>query len=329
MEAFGPSMGFEVGGAEDVASIERLRRSGAWIVFVALGAPRQEVWMARHRADLPGVVLIGVGAAFDVIAGLFREAPAWMTAVGLEWLVRLVQEPRRLGRRYLIEDPWIVWWATTTRLRLRGGSCRSARRTIPGLHSRQELRDPRLIGLRHDIRLQAVRPWLASGGHARRANLGDLALPGGGRMTDYERQTTTETKTVEGQADPYAAPPPAAASTTVRTTDTASVAPGPGGATMATRIVTFVFGILQALLILRIILLLLVANPGNDIVNFVFDITQPFVEPFRGMFSLNRVEAGQSVLDVAAVVALIGWTLIEALILAGIRIFSRRPSDAV
>ena len=147
-------------------------------------------------------------------------------------------------------------------------------------------------------------------------------------MTDYERQTTTETKTVEGQADPYVAPPPATASTSVRTTDVAR-APGPGGATLATRIVTFVFGILQALLILRIILLLLVANPGNDIVNFILDITQPFVEPFRGMFSLNRVEAGQSVLDVAAVVALIGWTLIEALILAGIRIFSRRPSDAV
>ena len=149
-------------------------------------------------------------------------------------------------------------------------------------------------------------------------------------MTDYERQTTTETTTVEGQADPYVAPAPApaAASTSVRTTETAR-APGPGGATMATRIVTFLFGILQALLILRIILLLLVANQDNAIVNFIFDITQPFVEPFRGMFSLNKVEVGESVLDVAAIVALIGWTLIEALILAAIRIFSRRPSDAV
>lgn len=148
-------------------------------------------------------------------------------------------------------------------------------------------------------------------------------------MTD-ERQTTTETKTVEGQVDPYAtpAPPATAASTTVRRTDTAR-ASGPGGATLAARIVTFLFGILQALLILRIILLLLVANPGNDIVQFIFDITQPFVEPFRGMFSLNKVTVGQSVFDVAALVALIAWTLIEALILAGIRIFSRRPSDAV
>ena len=93
---------------------------------------------------------------------------------------------------------------------------------------------------------------------------------------------------------------------------------------------TFLFGILQALLILRIILLLLVANQGNDIVQFVMNITQPFVDPFIGMFSLNRVTADQgSVLDIAAIVALIGWTLVEALILAAIRIFSRRTADAV
>jgi hypothetical protein len=142
-------------------------------------------------------------------------------------------------------------------------------------------------------------------------------------MTDYQRTTTRETTTT----DPSVAPAPAAS--TVRTTDTAYVAPGPGGATMAARVVTFAFGVLQALLILRIILLLLVANPGNDVVNFVFNITQPFVEPFLGMFSLNRVEAGQSVVDVAAIVALIGWTLVEMLILAAIRIFSRRPAEAV
>ena len=146
-------------------------------------------------------------------------------------------------------------------------------------------------------------------------------------MTDYERQTTTETTTVAGQVDPAApaAPPPGA--TSVRTTDVART-PGPGGATMATRIVTFVFGILQALLILRIILLLLVANPGNDIVNFIFDITQPFVEPFRGMFKLDQVRAGQSKLDIAAIVALVGWTLIEALVVALLSLGARRGEDA-
>ena len=152
-------------------------------------------------------------------------------------------------------------------------------------------------------------------------------------MTDYERTTTRETTTVDPAAtpaytDPAAAPPVQAAS--VRTTETAHVAAGPSGATTAARVVTFLFGVLQAALILRIILLLLVANTSNDIVQFVMNITQPFVDPFIGMLSLNRVTADQgSVLDVAAIVALIAWTLIEALILAGIRLFSRRTADAV
>ena len=148
-------------------------------------------------------------------------------------------------------------------------------------------------------------------------------------MTDYDRTTTRETVTeAPAAAQPYVTPAPAA--TSVSTTESAHVAPGPGAATYATRIVTFVFGILQALLILRIILLLLVANRGNDIVQFVINVTQPFVDPFIGMFSLNRVTADQgSVLDIAAIVALIAWTLVEALILAAIRIFSRRTTDAV
>jgi uncharacterized protein YggT (Ycf19 family) len=147
-------------------------------------------------------------------------------------------------------------------------------------------------------------------------------------MTDYQRTTTRETTTGEPRIDAYGAPAPAV--NTVRTTDSAYVAPGPGGATLAARVVSFLFGVLQVLLILRIILLLLVANAGNDIVRFVFNVTQPFVEPFLGMFSLNRVTADQgSTLDIAAIVALIGWTLVEMLILAAIRIFSRRPSETV
>ncbi len=72
--------------------------------------------MERHREDLPGVVLVGVGAAFDIVAGRFREAPGWMTRIGMEWLFRLAQEPRRLTRRYLVDDPWIVLWAAQARL---------------------------------------------------------------------------------------------------------------------------------------------------------------------------------------------------------------------
>ena len=116
--------------------------------------------------------------------------------------------------------------------------------------------------------------------------------------------------------------------TTVRTTDRAYTPAGPEGLSVVGRFVAFIFGVLQALLILRIVLLVLVANPGNDVVAFILSVTDPFVEPFRGMFALDRVGADQgSVLDVAALVALIGWTLIEALVLAALRIFARRPSE--
>jgi len=91
------------------------------------------------------------------------------------------------------------------------------------------------------------------------------------------------------------------------------------------RIVAFLFGILQALLILRIALLLLVANQDNDIVAGVLSVTDPFVEPFRGMFRLDEITGQRgAVLDVAAIVALIAWTLVETLILAVLRLFGRR-----
>jgi len=148
-------------------------------------------------------------------------------------------------------------------------------------------------------------------------------------MTDYERTTTRESTTVDPAAPVYTEPGVPAAASSVRTTERAYAAPGPGGLTTAARVITFLFGILQAALILRIILLLLVANTGNDVVSLILTITDPFVEPFRGMFSIDRVTAGESKFDVAALVALIGWTLVEALILAALRIFSRRPTDAI
>jgi uncharacterized protein YggT (Ycf19 family) len=146
-------------------------------------------------------------------------------------------------------------------------------------------------------------------------------------MTDYERQTVRETTVVdEAAGDPSV--PDTAVSSTVRTTDAVARPAGPEPLATVARIVTFAFGILQALLILRIVLLLLVANAGNDIVALILNLTDPFVEPFRGMFALDRIRADQgSVFDVAALVALIGWTLIEALVLAALRIFARRPAE--
>lgn len=94
----------ELSAPEEEAVAERIRRSGARTVWVALGCPRQERWMARMRPRL-NAVLLGVGAAFDFHAGAVRRAPAWMQGAGLEWLHRLAQEPWRLGRRYLVTQP--------------------------------------------------------------------------------------------------------------------------------------------------------------------------------------------------------------------------------
>lgn len=84
--------------------IETILRSGASVVFVGLGCPRQEIWTYENRVDLSMPVL-GVGAAFDYHAGFLRRAPHWMRRTGLEWVYRLVQEPRRLARRYFSTNP--------------------------------------------------------------------------------------------------------------------------------------------------------------------------------------------------------------------------------
>jgi N-acetylglucosaminyldiphosphoundecaprenol N-acetyl-beta-D-mannosaminyltransferase len=112
-----PPMALEIGSDADAEAVAKLRATGAKIAFVGLGAPRQELWMAAHADDLPGVVLVGVGAALDVLAGRFRAAPRWMTRVGLEWLFRLAQEPRRLARRYLWDDPRFFLWMLEARVR--------------------------------------------------------------------------------------------------------------------------------------------------------------------------------------------------------------------
>lgn len=89
--------------AEDQAVVDAVNASGAGTLWVSLGCPKQERWMAAHRGRIHAVML-GVGAAFDFHAGSVSRAPAWMREHGLEWLHRLVSEPRRLGRRYLVTN---------------------------------------------------------------------------------------------------------------------------------------------------------------------------------------------------------------------------------
>jgi len=91
---------------EDLQSDTTLiRKSGADLVWVGLGMPKQELWMSRAAAHLPGTALLGVGAAFDFIAGTTPRAPGWMQSAGLEWLHRFGQQPGRLWRRYLVNNP--------------------------------------------------------------------------------------------------------------------------------------------------------------------------------------------------------------------------------
>jgi N-acetylglucosaminyldiphosphoundecaprenol N-acetyl-beta-D-mannosaminyltransferase len=94
--------------AEDDALVHRINEADPDILWVGLSTPKQERWMSTHIGRLRVPVVIGVGAAFDFHAGLKRQAPRWMQRSGLEWLFRLLTEPRRLWRRYLINNPVFV-----------------------------------------------------------------------------------------------------------------------------------------------------------------------------------------------------------------------------
>lgn len=93
---------------EDKEDIRKINASGAHIVLVGRGCPRQEIWVANHLGKV-NAVMMAVGAAFDFHAGTVKQAPKWMQDVGLEWLFRLIQEPRRLWKRYLLTNSTFIW----------------------------------------------------------------------------------------------------------------------------------------------------------------------------------------------------------------------------
>jgi N-acetylglucosaminyldiphosphoundecaprenol N-acetyl-beta-D-mannosaminyltransferase len=95
---------------EDAELVETINASGAGVLLLSLGCPKQELWMAAHRDRLK-VVMIGVGAAFPICAGIQRRAPRWMQQAGLEWFYRFLQEPRRLWGRYSSTIPAFIWLA--------------------------------------------------------------------------------------------------------------------------------------------------------------------------------------------------------------------------
>lgn len=98
----------ELTAAEERQVVADIERSGAKVVWVGTGQPKQERWMHRMRPRLKTPLLVGVGAAFDFHAGLLSQAPRWMQRAGLEWIYRLAREPRRLWRRYARYNPRFV-----------------------------------------------------------------------------------------------------------------------------------------------------------------------------------------------------------------------------
>lgn len=102
---YSPPFAVQFSDEENRKMIEKINRSKADVLWVSLTAPKQDYWIANHFDKLDVSVAIGVGAAFDVVAGKIKRSPEWMQRRGLEWFYRLIREPRRLSRRYLLEAP--------------------------------------------------------------------------------------------------------------------------------------------------------------------------------------------------------------------------------
>jgi N-acetylglucosaminyldiphosphoundecaprenol N-acetyl-beta-D-mannosaminyltransferase len=115
--AIGPPMGFEIGGSADDAVTAQLKEARPQILFVGFGAPKQELWMAAHQADLPNTVMLGIGQTIDVLGGRTVAAPMWMTRVGLEWFYRVLKSPIKHGKRMFVDDPRFFWWMVQQRVR--------------------------------------------------------------------------------------------------------------------------------------------------------------------------------------------------------------------
>jgi len=103
--------------SEERALCDEINEAEADVIWVCLGCPKQELWIARNRKYLKAKVILAVGQAVDILAGTKRRAPAWMHNSGLEWLYRLVQEPGRLWKRYLTTNSLFLLWITADLLR--------------------------------------------------------------------------------------------------------------------------------------------------------------------------------------------------------------------
>jgi hypothetical protein len=141
----------------------------------------------------------------------------------------------------------------------------------------------------------------------------------------YEERRTTVVRDTDPVVDPMPVSTYATDERVVASSEVSTVRPS--GATMAARLVALAFGIVQLVIGLRILFLLLNAREGNALVAGILDLSRPLVAPFEGIFQTNALQAGGSVLDIAAVAALVGWTIVELIILGLIRV--PRPGEDV
>lgn len=100
---------------EDRAVCDRINAAHTDFVWVGIGAPKQELWIQDHRNKISGTVMLGVGAGFDFFAGTLKKAPSWMEVAGLEWVFRLLVEPKRLWKRYILGGIKFIYYSITSR----------------------------------------------------------------------------------------------------------------------------------------------------------------------------------------------------------------------
>lgn len=130
--AHSPSFGFEQDEAECQAIIDLINQSGATVLAVGVGAPKQEKWITQYRDQLPHIkTFLAIGATIDFEAGTVQRSPKWMSDVGLEWLFRILCEPKRLWKRYLIHDLPFFWYVLQQRFNRYRNPWAGERPTLP------------------------------------------------------------------------------------------------------------------------------------------------------------------------------------------------------
>lgn len=132
--AHSPSFGFEKNEEECQEIIEEINKSGATVLAIGVGAPKQEKWIHKYKEQLHNIkIYLAIGATIDFEAGNKKRAPKWVTEIGLEWLHRLISEPKRLWKRYLIGGPIFCWLIFKQKLHLKSVNSIEILKSIPDL----------------------------------------------------------------------------------------------------------------------------------------------------------------------------------------------------